>query len=237
MTTSTLPQRPAAGSMKSRPTVFHRRRPGAPNATVPWTGVRNYRRAISCATSMQVGDGVLFYHSSCPRAGHCRSPAWPAAPPGPRAVRPRLPLLRPQIARRCAPLAAAGCAGPAQKRASSAWPRLRNSARRWGCSKGSRLSIPPVEPENGSKPEITAAVVIARWPAAGWVCRVGLRGHGRACRVDQVECTFSALPSSTSANAAGLATRSTKLQFGCQFTIWLCKRGPRQLGRVQAQQA
>jgi predicted RNA-binding protein with PUA-like domain len=31
--------------------------------TEPWTGVRNYQ-ARNCMRSMQVGDGVLFYHSS-----------------------------------------------------------------------------------------------------------------------------------------------------------------------------
>lgn len=32
--------------------------------TEPWTGVRNYQ-ARNFMRSMQVGDGVLFYHSSC----------------------------------------------------------------------------------------------------------------------------------------------------------------------------
>lgn len=33
-------------------------------ATEPWTGVRNYQ-ARNFMRQMQVGDGVLFYHSSC----------------------------------------------------------------------------------------------------------------------------------------------------------------------------
>ena len=36
----------------------------AANATVPWTGVRNYQARNFMRDGMQVGDGVLFYHSS-----------------------------------------------------------------------------------------------------------------------------------------------------------------------------
>ena len=32
----------------------------APNATVPWTGVRNYQARNFMRDAMQVGDGVLF---------------------------------------------------------------------------------------------------------------------------------------------------------------------------------
>lgn len=41
----------------------------APNATVPWTGVRNYQARNYMRDQMQVGDGVLFYHSSCAEPG------------------------------------------------------------------------------------------------------------------------------------------------------------------------
>ena len=41
----------------------------APGATVPWTGVRNYQARNYMRDDMQVGDGVLFYHSSCPEPG------------------------------------------------------------------------------------------------------------------------------------------------------------------------
>ena len=41
----------------------------AKNATVPWTGVRNYQARNFMRDAMQVGDGVLFYHSSCPQPG------------------------------------------------------------------------------------------------------------------------------------------------------------------------
>jgi predicted RNA-binding protein with PUA-like domain len=41
----------------------------APNATVPWTGVRGWQARNLMRNEMQVGDGVLFYHSSCPQPG------------------------------------------------------------------------------------------------------------------------------------------------------------------------
>lgn len=41
----------------------------APQATVAWTGVRNYQARNFMRDAMQVGDGVLFYHSSCAQPG------------------------------------------------------------------------------------------------------------------------------------------------------------------------
>ncbi len=41
----------------------------APGATVPWIGVRNYQARNFMRDGMQVGDGVLFYHSSCAEPG------------------------------------------------------------------------------------------------------------------------------------------------------------------------
>ena len=41
----------------------------APDATVPWTGVRSFQARNFMRDGMQVGDGVLFYHSSCPQPG------------------------------------------------------------------------------------------------------------------------------------------------------------------------
>jgi predicted RNA-binding protein with PUA-like domain len=41
----------------------------APRQTVPWTGVRNYQARNFMRDAMAVGDGVLFYHSSCPEPG------------------------------------------------------------------------------------------------------------------------------------------------------------------------
>lgn len=41
----------------------------APEHTVPWTGVRNYQARNFMRDRMRVGDGVLFYHSSCAEPG------------------------------------------------------------------------------------------------------------------------------------------------------------------------
>jgi predicted RNA-binding protein with PUA-like domain len=41
----------------------------APGQTVPWVGVRNYQARNFMRDQMRVGDGVLFYHSSCPQPG------------------------------------------------------------------------------------------------------------------------------------------------------------------------
>lgn len=54
----------------------------APDATLPWTGVRNYQARNFMRDGMQIGDGVLFYHSSCPEPGiagvaRVASPAYP----------------------------------------------------------------------------------------------------------------------------------------------------------------
>ncbi len=41
----------------------------APHQTLPWTGVRNYQARNFMRDEMRIGDGVLFYHSSCARPG------------------------------------------------------------------------------------------------------------------------------------------------------------------------
>lgn len=41
----------------------------APGQTLPWTGVRNYQARNFMRDAMRVGDGVLFYHSSCAEPG------------------------------------------------------------------------------------------------------------------------------------------------------------------------
>jgi len=37
--------------------------------SVPWTGVRNYQARNFMRDDMRLGDGVLFYHSSCAEPG------------------------------------------------------------------------------------------------------------------------------------------------------------------------
>ncbi|HEY0588931.1 MAG TPA: EVE domain-containing protein [Pseudoduganella sp.] len=41
----------------------------AKGKTVPWFGVRNYQARNFMRDAMKIGDGVLFYHSSCPEPG------------------------------------------------------------------------------------------------------------------------------------------------------------------------
>ncbi len=41
----------------------------ASRQTLPWTGVRNYQARNFMRDAMAPGDGVLFYHSSCPQPG------------------------------------------------------------------------------------------------------------------------------------------------------------------------
>jgi predicted RNA-binding protein with PUA-like domain len=41
----------------------------APKRSTPWTGVRNYQARNFMRDEMRIGDGVLFYHSSCPEPG------------------------------------------------------------------------------------------------------------------------------------------------------------------------
>jgi predicted RNA-binding protein with PUA-like domain len=41
----------------------------APRRITPWTGVRNYQARNFMRDRMRVGDGVFFYHSSCPEPG------------------------------------------------------------------------------------------------------------------------------------------------------------------------
>jgi predicted RNA-binding protein with PUA-like domain len=41
----------------------------APERKTAWSGVRNYQARNFMRDEMRVGDGVLFYHSSCPEPG------------------------------------------------------------------------------------------------------------------------------------------------------------------------
>ena len=41
----------------------------APGRLTPWSGVRNYQARNTLRDQMGIGDGVLFYHSSCAEPG------------------------------------------------------------------------------------------------------------------------------------------------------------------------
>ena len=56
----------------------------SPERKTAWSGVRNYQARNFMKDRMKVGDGVLFYHSSCPEPGiaglaEVASPAYPDA--------------------------------------------------------------------------------------------------------------------------------------------------------------
>ncbi|MGN5480537.1 EVE domain-containing protein [Cupriavidus basilensis] len=63
----------------------------AKEGTLPWTGVRNYQARNFMRDVMRIGDGVLFYHSSCASS--------PALRDSPRSVRSPIPT-RPSSMRR-----------------------------------------------------------------------------------------------------------------------------------------
>jgi predicted RNA-binding protein with PUA-like domain len=61
---------PAYWLMKSEPDEFSiDDLARAPRKTTPWFGVRNYQARNYMRDLMKAGDGVLFYHSSCPQPG------------------------------------------------------------------------------------------------------------------------------------------------------------------------
>jgi predicted RNA-binding protein with PUA-like domain len=123
----------------------------APRSTVPWTGVRGYQARNFMRDAMQVGDGVLFYHSSCAEPGVVGiarvasapypdptqfDPASPYHDPASRPESPRWTLVDVQVLRKTRNLSL-----PEMR----AQPAL---AEMTVLRKGNRLSIMPVEPRH-----------------------------------------------------------------------------------------
>ena len=126
----------------------------APDATVPWTGVRNYQARNFMRDRMRVDDGVLFYHSSCAEPGivgiaRVASEPYPdptqfdlGSPyydPASRPESPRWMLVDVQVLRKTRTL------GLPELRAA---PGLDDLV---VLRKGNRLSITPVEPAHWKK--------------------------------------------------------------------------------------
>lgn len=120
----------------------------APDATVAWTGVRNYQARNFMRDAMRVGDGVLFYHSSCAEPGIVGVARVASAPrPDPTQFDPGSPYFDPkaspeaprwllvdvQVLRKTRNLTLAEMRGD---------PQLQDLVL---LRKGSRLSITPVE--------------------------------------------------------------------------------------------
>lgn len=69
----------------------------APGQTVPWIGVRNYQARNFMLNDMRVGDGVLFYHSSCAIPGVAGLAEVASAPyPDPSQFDPKSPYADPK---------------------------------------------------------------------------------------------------------------------------------------------
>jgi predicted RNA-binding protein with PUA-like domain len=123
----------------------------APDATVAWTGVRNYQARNFMRDGMRVGDGVLFYHSSCAEPGivgvaRVASTAYPDptqfdrkspySDPASKKEEPRWLLVDVQVLRKTRNLTL-----PEMR----ADPELQDML---VLKKGNRLSITPVEPRH-----------------------------------------------------------------------------------------
>ena len=87
--------------MKSEPDEFSIDDLGkSPRKTAPCTGVRNYQARNFMARDMRVGDGVLFYHSSCPEPGIAGIAEVASAPhPDPTQFDPKSPYHDPKSSR------------------------------------------------------------------------------------------------------------------------------------------
>jgi predicted RNA-binding protein with PUA-like domain len=122
----------------------------APGRVTPWSGVRNYQARNFMRDAMRVGDGVLFYHSSCPEPGIAGLAEVASAPhPDPTQFQRRSAYYDAKSTRdaprwvmvdvralkktRLAPLAELR--------------RHRALAKMWLLRPGSRLSITPVSPD------------------------------------------------------------------------------------------
>ena len=65
-----MPAKPKYWLLKSEPDCFSiHDLAAAPARTTYWDGVRNYQARNFMRDAMRVGDGVLFYHSSCAEPG------------------------------------------------------------------------------------------------------------------------------------------------------------------------
>ena len=123
----------------------------AENATVPWAGVRNYQARNFMRDAMRLGDGVLFYHSSCGEPGIV-GVAQVASTPYPDATQfdPESPYYDPK-SKREEPRWVLVDVQVLRKTRHFSLPELRANAALEDLvllRKGNRLSITPVEPQH-----------------------------------------------------------------------------------------
>ena len=119
----------------------------APGRTVPWSGVRNYQARNFMRDAMRVGDGVLFFHSSCAEPG-IAGLAEVASPPYPDATQfdRKSPYYDPKSTRAAPRWVNVDVRGVRKTRLAGL-PELRRQpalAKMWVLRPGNRLSITPV---------------------------------------------------------------------------------------------
>ncbi|HSV55333.1 MAG TPA: EVE domain-containing protein [Burkholderiaceae bacterium] len=123
----------------------------APNATVAWTGVRNYQARNFMRDAMRVDDGVLFYHSSCAEPGIVGIARVASTPyPDPTQFDPKSPYHDP-ASKREEPRWLLVDVQVLRKTRNLSLAELRDNADLQDLvvlRKGNRLSITPVEPRH-----------------------------------------------------------------------------------------
>ncbi len=123
----------------------------APDATVPWTGVRNYQARNFMRDTMRIGDGVLFYHSSCAEPGVVGLARVASTPyPDPTQFDPKSPYFDP-ASRPEAPRWQLVDVQVLKKTRNLTLPELRAHPDLQDLvvlKRGNRLSITPVEPQH-----------------------------------------------------------------------------------------
>jgi predicted RNA-binding protein with PUA-like domain len=121
----------------------------APGRITPWTGVRNYQARNFMRDAMRPGDGVFFYHSSCPEPGIAGLAEVASAPyPDPTQFDRRSPYYDPK-SKREAPRWSLVDVRAMRKIALVPLAELRRHkplAGMWLLRPGTRLSITPVTP-------------------------------------------------------------------------------------------
>lgn len=123
----------------------------AKNSTIPWVGVRNYQARNFMRDGMKVGDGVLFYHSSCAEPGICGiARVASTAYPDPTQFDPKSPYYDPK-SKREEPRWLLVDVQVTKKIPNITLPELRARPELEELiilRKGNRLSITPVEPRH-----------------------------------------------------------------------------------------
>jgi predicted RNA-binding protein with PUA-like domain len=119
----------------------------APKRSTPWSGVRNYQARNFMRDMMRVGDGVLFYHSSCAEPGIAGlAEVASAATPDPTQFDAKSPYYDPKSLR-SAPRWFCVDVRALRKTRLVTVPELRahaQLAKLWTLRPGNRLSITPV---------------------------------------------------------------------------------------------